>query len=94
MHGRRVYHDNLSEIGQYPRRPTQSGIVPLFVEQRPKNVEHLPKKWNRCRKWVTVPQIVEQLLLKVTCYFNMWSSVPLLIAFDIVVDRHTNYYYE
>ena len=36
----------------------------------------------------TVPQKVEQLLLKVACYFKMWNSVPLLIAHHIVVDRH------
>ena len=45
---------------QYPRRPTQSGTVPHFVEQCPKNVEQLPKKWNRSRKRISVPQIVTQ----------------------------------
>ena len=33
-------------IGQHPRKPTQSRTVPRFVEQGPKNMEHLPKKWN------------------------------------------------
>ena len=30
---------------------------------------------------------VEQLLLKEACYFKMWYSEPLLIAYHIVVDR-------
>ena len=38
----------------------QSGPVPKFVEQRPKNVEQLPKKWNRFCKRASVIQIVEQ----------------------------------
>ena len=31
-----------------------------FVEQRPKNVEQRPKKWNRSCKRISVPQIVTQ----------------------------------
>ena len=39
---------------------TFCGTVPQFVEQRPKNVEQLPKKWNRSCKRVSVQQIVDQ----------------------------------
>ena len=39
---------------------TICGTVPQFVEQRPKNVEQLPKKWNRSCKRVSVQQIVEE----------------------------------
>ena len=32
------------------------GTVPQFVEQRPKNVEQLPKKWNRSCNRASIPQ--------------------------------------
>ena len=72
------YHLNLNQkIGQYPRRPTQSGTVPLFVEQRPKKCGTAPQKVKQVLKaghcstnCGTVSQFVKQLLLKVAvCHF-------------------------
>ena len=69
---------------------TICGTAPQFVEQRPKNVEQLPKKVEQVLKagrcftnCGTVSQRVEQLLLKVACYFKMWNSVPHLITITL-----------
>ena len=56
-------------------------------------VEQVLKAGHCSTNCGTVPQKVKQLLLKVACYFKMWYSVPLLIAYHIVLDRHTNFYF-
>ena len=65
---------------QNPRRPIQSGAVPQFVEQRPKNVEQLPKKWNRSCKRVSVQQIVEQKAkLNILNFLGLYNQAKILV---------------
>ena len=58
---------------QNPRRPIQSGAVPQFVEQRPKNVvmvlNSVPKKWNSVPKSGTGPVSGSQ-------FHEMWNRGP------------------
>ena len=69
--------------GQYPRRPTQSGTVPLLwnssticgtTSQKcgtaPQTVEQVLKAGHCITNCGTVPKFVELLLLKVACYFK------------------------
>ena len=64
----------LVKKGQYPRRLTQSGTVPLFVEQ-------FYKKWNSSticgtvsQKCGTAPQKVEQVLKSGHCSTNCGTA--------------------
>ena len=54
-------------IGQYPRRPTQSGTVPLFVEQFHNLWNSVPKMWNSSPKSGTGPEIG-------SLFHKLWNS--------------------
>ena len=58
----------------------------------PQKVEQVLEAGHCFTNCGIVPQKVAQLLLNVACYFKMWNSVPLLIAYHMVVDRHTHHY--
>ena len=61
---------------QYPRRPTQGGTVPLFVEQYPKNVEQLPKKVEQ------VPKAGQRTKLNILNLLGLYNQAKIyLIVF-------------
>ena len=57
---------------QHPRRPTQSGTVPLFVEQ-------FHFLWNSSTFCGTVPQFVEQFHNLWNSVAKMWNSIPKVV---------------
>ena len=57
------------KTGQYPRRPTQSGTVPLFMEWFHNLWNSVPKMWNSSPKSGTGPVSGSQ-------FNKLWNRGP------------------